>query len=118
MSFAIVLSLCLALPIISFAGQYKAPTYTGAYTQTWSKYENKTFNTGGSPFNVRLTYGYNKVLINEDTATSFNNGYIHRAQITNPGGTQLGPRKPASDYSDLEIQHRGTPVSYYTTWED
>lgn len=61
-----------------------------------------------------LDYGFNTFLINEDVAYAYSNGSRHAAKILNGNGAKYGPWVWANEWSDLEVQHSGNTVNYYS----
>jgi hypothetical protein len=81
-----------------------------SFKQAWTKSITKT-----EPGGIRhiLAYGYNTFLIHEDICYAYSNGYYHRAQIKNGNGTHNGPPRWANEgWSDLEVRHKGSTVTY------
>lgn len=103
----IVIAVLFAFPIRVFATE--SVTYSGSFSDKWTKFHSVDLKNGTK---VRITYGFNTFLINEDTIQAYNDGYKHRARIMNGNGTHYGPWKYANDYSDLEVRHSGTKVTY------
>ncbi|NBJ16535.1 MAG: hypothetical protein FNP40_13435 [Dehalobacter sp. 4CP] len=111
----LALSLCLslALPVASFAEStlVNASRSGASYFITpWTDYATKSY-LGSTE---RLDYGFNTFLINEDVAYAYSDGSIHCARIKNGSGTHNGPMVVAREDSNLEVQHSGTTVNYYS----
>lgn len=111
MTSALVLTMVMALSISSFAGSISR-TYSGSFASDWMNSVDSMEN--GSK--VVLTYGYNTSFINEDMAYSLYYGAEHRSKIRNGSKTAYGPKQRAGEWSDLEIRHSGSSVTYYSTW--
>lgn len=108
---ALVFSMALSLSAVAFAGSY-SKTYSGSFASDWSK----TVDTNVNGARLVLTYGYNTSFINEDTAYSLYYGAQHRSKIKNGNGTSYGPSVSAYEWSDLEIRHKGSSVTYSCSW--
>ena len=92
-------------------------TYSGAFDDDWSLSAVDTVFTTGSYFTVRLAYGFNTLLINEDCATSYCNGTSHHASVYNANGLHEGPEKYANEYSDIQVRHSGAVVTYASVYD-
>lgn len=109
------LSLCLslALPVASYAESTLVnASRSGAsyFINSWMARATASY-LGSTEI---LDYGFNTFLINEDVAYSYSDGSIHRARILNGTGYHNGPWVVARENSNLEVQHSGTAVTYYS----
>lgn len=107
----VILSLMLAMSSLSFAGSFSR-TYSGSFASDWTNSAQTTVNGA----TLVLSYGYNTFLVNEDCASSLYYGSYHNARIRNSSTTIDGPSVPAGEWSDLEIRHSGTTVTYYSIY--
>lgn len=111
----LALSLCLSL---AFPAALQAETtlvHTGRLGSSYfisSWMDTETASYLGST--ETLDYGFNTTLINEDVAYAYSNGSRHCARIKNGSGTHNGTWVWANDTSNLEVQHSGTTVDYYS----
>lgn len=108
---AIALSMMFALPVFSFASLSK--TYSGSFNKSWMDRATTVTSDGAKAY---LEYGFNTTLINEDVANSLYYGDEHYSKIRNGSGKHKGPRREAGEWSDLEVRHSGSRVTYYSIW--
>lgn len=109
----VILTLIFAMSSLSFAGSFSR-TYSGSFASDWTNSAQTTINGA----TLVLSYGYNTFLINEDCASSLYYGSYHNSRIKNANGTFNGPLIQAHEWSDLEIRHSGTSVTYYSIYEN
>lgn len=83
-------------------------SYSGQFTKSWMDEA-----TSGS---AQLEYGFNTWLINEDVSYANHSGASHNAKIVNGNGVHTSRSKSAGNWSNLEVQHSGSSVSYYCEW--
>lgn len=116
MIISMAMLVALALPTFAMAESTVQKYTDGSHTFSKKWNESKTKYTSSGAKCV-LTYGFNTTLINEDYAYAFTNGAIHRSKIKNGNGTYNGPWKVANEWSDKEVRHKGSSVTYYQTWK-
>lgn len=99
--------LMFTMSSLSFAGSLTR-TYSGSFSSDWTNSAQTTANGA----TLVLSYGFNTFLINEDCASSLYYGSDHHPRISNGNGTFDGPTRQAHEWSDLEIRHSGSTVTY------
>ena len=112
---SLVMLVVLALPCIASA-ETTAQSYTdGSHTfsKKWGESKTKYFRDA----KCVLTYGFDTTAINEDYAFAFTVGSIHRSKIKNGNGWHTGPWKVANEWSDKEVRHKGSSITYRQTWK-
>ena len=119
----IMIMLCVALLMISsFTTVAMADTTVisctnGSHTfkDDWTEAKTVTYKNSQ---NI-LTYGFNTFLINEDFAYAYSNGDYHYSRIVRSTLDVVdGPKQYANYWSDLEIQHKTSSVTYKNMWVD
>ncbi|MHB8073295.1 mediterrocin family bacteriocin [Desulfosporosinus fructosivorans] len=111
----LALSLCLSLafPVTVYAEStlvHASRSGSSYFIDDWT--DKATASYSGST--EKLDYGFDTTLINEDVAYAYSDGSRHCARIKNGSGTHNGTWVWANDTSDLEVQHSGTTVNYYS----
>ena len=109
---AIIGSIIALMPLVSFAGTF-SKTYSGQFTSSWDKYATKTLSDGST---VRLSYGFNTFLINEDCVSAYFDGNEHYVKIENGSGDYASKITAAREYAELEVRHSGNTVTYSDNW--
>ncbi len=84
-------------------------TVTSNFTSAWEK---TATGSNGS----KLQYGYNTVLINEDTAYAYHPSASHYAKIQNGKGAHTSRSSFGGQWSKLEVVHSGQTVIYSCEW--
>lgn len=101
LALTVILGVLTASPVM--AGSLSR-TYSGQFVNDWSK----TVTSG----RAKLEYGFNTLFINEDTCYANHSGANHYAKIRNGNGVHVGPSKPAGTWSNQEVTHSGSYVTY------
>lgn len=104
----IVIALGSGAGLTAHAGSVSR-TVTSNFTSAWEKTVN---GSNGS----KLQYGYNTVLINEDTAYAYRPSASHYAKIKNGKGVHTSRSSFGCQWSKLEVVHSGQTVIYSCEW--
>lgn len=107
----LIFSIVLSISLASFAGAVTR-TYSGSFSDDWTKSVETNIN-GSTDV---LTYGFNTFLINEDFAYSLYYGDYHRSKVSNGNGSHYGQQKQAGEWSDIEVRHSGSSITYSSIW--
>lgn len=116
----LVLVIVLSMPAIACAGSVSR-TYSGQFEEAWnSSYTEILYHPTLHTYQGKMTiyYGFNTLLINEDVCTSICEGWGHNARIINGRGTFDGPTRVSNEYSDIQVRHSGTSVTYVGIYND
>lgn len=116
MIISFVLLMVLSLSTVAFADTTVQSYSNGSHTFSNDWIESKTIYNDGAK--CVLTYGFDTTLINEDLAYAYTNGAEHRSKIVNGNGTHYGPWQYANEWSDKEVIHNGTSITYSHIWSD
>jgi len=111
--FTLAMCLSLAFPAASYAEStlvHASRSGASYFINDWTATATASY-LGSTEI---LDYGFNTFLINEDVAYAYSDGSIHCARIRNGNGTKSGSFVVARETSNLEIQHSGTTVDYYS----
>ncbi len=114
MILSIVMLITLSFTTVAMAAT-TAQSYTNGshtFSKDWSETKTKTYNG----YKCVLTYGFNTFLINEDTAYAYTDGNFHFARIVNGNGTHEDNYKSANVWSEIEVTHKGSSVTYKNMW--
>lgn len=80
-----------------------------------SKWSAVYYDGTKSGYRVKMKYGYNTTLINEDyTATNGSTigHYNHQPYVVNANGTHKGKIKAWGSESRIEVRHKGSSITY------
>lgn len=84
-----------------------------SFTNAWEKVKQLSTTNASE---LRLKYGYNTTLINEDyaraTSSVILDDYKHQAIIQNGNGTHYGDKVAYAYMSTVDVRHKGTSVTY------
>lgn len=110
-----ILCFTFLLPAGVFAGGSRSVSYSGSFNKSWGpKSTGIRYLKDGAAY--KIVYWYDTFLINEDGTEAYFNGSPHRSKIRNKNGLHTGGLAPASDYSSLEVRHKGSHITYYLAW--
>lgn len=98
----------LMLPIKSEAGSVTKTSSGRTFTKTWA--------ASASSGYAQLEYGFKKGLTDKDVAYANHSRDVHNSAIRNGSGKQVGPTKSAGVWSDKEVTHSGSSITYYCEW--
>lgn len=107
-TFAIALSM-ISVPTSTLAGSL-SEEYDGQFVRDWS------LTVFGDNDDAILEYGFNTWAWNEDTAHAYHNTKSHYAKIKNGNGVHASTSKVGGKWSNCEVKHAGSKVTYYCIW--
>lgn len=70
------------------------------------------YDTKIDGYDAVLTYGFNTFAFNEDECSTIYYGSYHRPVIDNGNGVHYGSERQAHEWSDYEVRHSGSSVTY------
>lgn len=118
----LTLVMCLALCVPAFAANantsslrshiFISQSYNGSFDKAWEKTYSESALDGSTWYPMKITYGYNTVLINEDYCWAYSNDYLHWARLSNGSGSHTGGTVLAGMTSKIEVTHSGSSISY------
>lgn len=104
---SIILVLVLIIMPMTVSAGSISRTYSGQFNTSW----NLSYSSGDATIN----YGFNTFLIHEDTCSANHDNYWHNAAIYN-GSRFVGPSRSAGSWSNKQVTHNGSSVTYYCEW--
>ena len=116
--FIIIIAIGFICTIAPVSAKTTSTSYSGQFNKAWQK--TKTDTGQSDPYAVKLTYGYNTKLINEDYTWTMASRYAkkHTAYVKNGSGVwRKGPTKGQFVVSKIEVRHKGSKVYYKCVWD-
>ena len=105
--------LLLIVSVVMFSTKSEAASLSKTssgrtFTATWAA----TASSGSA----KLEYGFHKGISSKDVAYANHSRDTHNSAIRNGSGRKVGPTKNAGTWSDLEVTHSGSSITYYCEW--
>ena len=95
-------------PSKSEAASISATSSGKTFDKTWAMTKNSGY--------AKLEYGFHKGISSKDVAYANHSKDKHNSAIKNGSGRSVGPTKNAGTWSDLEVKHSGSSITYYCEW--
>lgn len=95
----------LLFPKFAFAGSVSKSA--SSFDSAWELY------ASSADGKANMTYGFNTYAIHEDYVHGIHSTLSHYSALNNGSGWHTGTGKDAGKYSNVDVTHSGSYVSYY-----